>query len=87
MFMQPIGINSVNDYLAFVRRNTDNKIAALTGRSLSNQSSSNNSTYSMTPPNFVNIRSGSGSSDCSSQYSSYGLEWKYDKGTYVSLSG
>ncbi len=85
--MQSCGISSVNDYLAFVKRHNVNKIANLTGKSSQTSSSSCSSTYSMTHPNFVNIRSNSNESVTQSRYSSYGLEWKYDKGTYASLSG
>lgn len=93
MDMSIYGINSFNDYLALTKRENDNFLAILSGSSVSASSnlgpsssgSNSPTTYSMTPSNFVSIRTSSSSSD--SKYSSYGLEWKADKGNYISLSG
>ncbi len=94
--MSIYGINSYNDYLALTKRENENFLAIVSGLpkpiTTNTRSSSTDSigsaTYSMTPSNFVAIRSSSNSS-CSgdSKYSSYGLEWKGDKGSYISLSG
>ncbi len=85
-------LNTNVDYFTAARTSSNSLIAILNGHSYYSEVAFNPkisptaTTYSTTPDYFTCIRTNS-APDTSSRYSSYGLEWKGEKGTNISLSG